>query len=245
VLPQQAGAATIPATEDQLEALARERFEPRHADQLGMLIAAARLDPLATLAEAAIASLAGVDSDADGLTDAEEVWWCTNANNPDSDGDTVWDGQEVTQLLAGIRTNGKPFLGWPPTIPGCYDDDSDWLPDLAEGLVVGLSINRESTDLDKYDDGQEFFGSTLCPGGPGSCGYGALPRTEDLYLGSNMPSFVQVPGNSPCVAAFPDPTVAVVDGSLSVEAVTTITTDHTIGQGESHGYSTSNCVWGT
>ena len=149
-----------------------------------------------------------------------------------SDNDLIQDGQEITQLLSGNRTNGKPFLGWPPSIPGCYDDDQDLIPDQAETNVIGLSGNRESTDLDKYDDGQEFFGSTYCPGGPGSCGYGALPRTEDLYLGSNMPSFVKAPANSPFVAAFPDPVVTIVDGSLSVEAVTTITTDHTITTGE-------------
>lgn len=186
--------------------------------------------------------LSASDTDNDGLTNTEEAWWCTDPNNPDSDGDTVSDGLEVTHLLAGNRTNGKPFSGWPSSHPGCSDDDFDSLPDAAETHVTGTNSNRESTDLDKYDDGQEFFGITYCPGGPGSCGYGALPRTEDLYLGSNMPSFVRAPGNSPWIAAFPDPTVAINDGTLNVQSVAIITTDHTIGQGESHGYSTATTV---
>jgi len=65
---------------------------------------------------AAINAVEDVDSDSDGLTDTEEVWWCTNPAAFDSDGDTVSDGQEVAQLLAGNKTNGKPFLGWPVAI---------------------------------------------------------------------------------------------------------------------------------
>lgn len=186
-----------------------------------------------------LAKLDTVDSDNDGLNDTEEDWWCTDPTDPDSDDDGVEDGQEVDQLMAGNKTNGKPFLDWPPNIPGCYDDDQDSVPDLAETNVVGLNVNRESSDLDKYDDGQEFFGSTYCPGGAGACGYGTLPRTDDLYLGSNMPSFVEAPADSPFVAAFPDPSVSVVDGSLNVEAVTVVTTDHTIEESESHYYSTT------
>jgi hypothetical protein len=239
ILEQHEGGATVLASEEQLEALARLQFQPRHADQVAMLLDAARLNSRLALSEGTLATLQGVDTDGDGLTDTEEGWWCTDRYSPDSDGDSVSDGQEVSQLLAGNRTNGKPFLGWPPTLGACHDDDWDSVPDLAEGYVIGLSVNRESSDLDKYDDGQEFFGATYCPGGAGSCGYGALPRTVDLYLGSNMPNFVRAPGNSPWVAAFPDPMVTMVDGSLSVESVTTITTDHTIGEGESHGYATS------
>ena len=231
--PQMANSRTVQhfqseTASDQTDALAAARADLR-----------ASLHSLPSEERSALALLPAVDDNSDGLSNTEEGWWCTDPNDADSDDDLVNDGQEVSQLLTGNRTNGKPFLGWPAGIPGCYDDDQDSVPDAAETNVVGLSINRESSDLDKYDDGQEFFGSTYCPGGPGSCNYGALPRTEDLYLGSNMPSFVKIPANSPFVAAFPDPSVSVVDGSLNVQAVTTITTDHTIGSGESHTYSTA------
>ena len=37
----------------------------------------------------------GIDSDGDGLTDAEEALWGTDPHNPDTDGDGLTDGEEV------------------------------------------------------------------------------------------------------------------------------------------------------
>ncbi len=51
-----------------------------------------------------------------------------------------------------------------------------------KAIELGLNPNRESTDRDKFDDGQELFGTTYCPGSAGFCGYGSLPRTEDNRL---------------------------------------------------------------
>jgi PKD repeat protein len=196
---------------------------------------------------AGIASLSSVDDDADGLTNTQEQWWCTDPMNPDSDGDGVKDGDEVAAAkdwLANRRSgppaSGKPFAGWPPQIPGCRDDDQDSVPDLAERWELGLNMNRESTDRDKFDDGQELFGNTYCPGSGGYCGYGALPRNEDWgVIFAEMPSWVKAPGNHPLVAAFPVPEIDVVPSSLHVVAVTTVTTDHTISQGTERSYSTA------
>jgi hypothetical protein len=81
---------------------------------------------------------------------------------------------------------------------------------------------------------------TYCPGGDLSCGYGDLPRSADSgYMGAVMPSWVKVPGNRLLVAAYPVPEVDVVTSSLHVETVTTVTTDHTIGEGEERSYSTA------
>jgi hypothetical protein len=196
---------------------------------------------------AGIASLSSVDDDADGLTDTQEQWWCTNPTNPDSDGDGANDGAEVraakdwlANRRSGPPSDGKPFDGWPPQIPGCRDDDQDSVPDLAERWELGLNMNRESTDRDKFDDGQELFGNTYCPGSGGYCGYGALPRNEDWgVIFAEMPSWVKAPGNHPLVAAFPVPEIDVVPSSLHVVAVTTVTTDHTISQGTERSYSTA------
>jgi hypothetical protein len=196
---------------------------------------------------AGIASLSSVDDDADGLTNTQEQWWCTDPMNPDSDGDGVKDGDEVAALKdwmanrrSGPPASGKPFAGWPPQIPGCRDDDQDSVPDLAERWELGLNMNRESTDRDKFDDGQELFGNTYCPGSGGYCGYGALPRNEDWgVIFAEMPSWVKAPGNHPLVAAFPVPEIDVVPSSLHVVAVTTVTTDHTISQGTERSYSTA------
>ncbi len=196
---------------------------------------------------AGIASLSSVDDDADGLTNTQEQWWCTDPLNPDSDGDGTNDGDEVQaakdwlgNLRGAYPSTGKPFVGWPPDHTGCYDDDQDSIPDLAERWELGLNMNRESTDRDKFDDGQELFGNTYCPGSGGYCGYGALPRNEDWgVIFAEMPSWVEAPGNHPLVAAFPVPEIDVVQSSLHVETVTTVTTDHTIGSGTERSYSTA------
>ena len=196
---------------------------------------------------AGLLQLTSVDDDADGLTNTQETWWCTDSLNPDSDGDGTSDGLEVqaakdwlSNTAPSYPSTGKPFVGWPPDHAGCYDDDLDSVPDLAETWELGLNINLESTDRDKFDDGQELFGNTYCPGTGGFCGYGTLPRDDDWgVVFSQMPSWVERPGNHPLVAAFPVPELDITPSSLSLEAVTTITTDHVVSEGEQHSYSTS------
>jgi len=209
--------------------------------------------------QAGIMSLISVDTDGDGLTDTEEYWWCTDPNNANSDGDAngYSDGQEVAALLdvtlpRNVRWGyGAPFgppNAWPdfngadgnPATPACNDGDYDTIPDYAEVYVVGLRVPAESTDGDKFDDGQEFFGMTYCPGAPTSCGHGTYPRIEYWsYIQASMPNWVEPPGDNPFVAAFPEPVVSVTPGSWYVERVTTITTE----QGEivqtEHSYATS------
>ncbi|HOT93195.1 MAG TPA: CARDB domain-containing protein [Anaerolineae bacterium] len=207
----------------------------------------AALQALTAEQQAGIMSLIAVDSDGDGLTDTQEAWWCTDPLNVDSDGDGASDAIEVqavkdwlNNLRAGPPATGKPFAGWPPQISGCRDDDMDSVPDLAERWELGLNMNRESTDRDKFDDGQELFGNTYCPGSGGFCGYGSLPRNEDWgVIFAEMPAWVKAPGNHPLVAAFPMPEVDVVKSSLHVEIVTTVNTDHTISSGTERSYSTA------
>lgn len=188
-----------------------------------------------------IQALPGVDNDADGLTDTQEAWWCTDPNYVDSDGDGVTDGTEVIYLRdwlsnhgSGVPSSGKPFVGWPPDHVGCYDDDFDSVPDMAERWELGLNMNRESTDGDKFDDGQELFGITNHPG------YGGLPRAEDSFITSSMPGWVDPPGNSPVVAAYPIISIDIIPSSIDIRLVTEIIAGETHGAGEVFGYSTTN-----
>jgi len=261
VLEQGDNWALVLADDDQLETLARLRFEPQSTDELGMLVAAhaqakpwlaaswaevqrsrgaeEKLSPLLlrSLAPLLTSALTSVDDDADGLTNTQEAWWGTDPMNPDSDGDGVTDGAEVAALkdwMANRRNSypasGRPFLGWPDET---HDSDHDSVPDLAERWELGLNMNRESTDRDKFDDGQELFGLT-------KWGWGALPRAEDTgYIFAEMPSWVKAPGNHPLVAAYPEPKVEVSQSSLVVQAVTVVTTNRTVEQNEQHSYSTS------
>jgi hypothetical protein len=206
----------------------------------------ATLQSLTVAQQTGIMAMTSLDSDGDGLTDTEEYWWCTNPLNPDTKGDGVSDGDAVAALMAwmhnelpGPPASGTPFLGW-PMVPGdgqfnpnCVDQDHDSVPDLAERWMLGLNANRESTDRDKFDDGQELFGIT-------KWGWGALPRTEDTgIIFAEMPSWVKAPGNHPLVAAFPVPEIEVVPSSLHMETVTVVTTDHTVTEGTERSYSTS------
>ncbi len=193
-----------------------------------------------------ISYLPGVDSDGDGLTDTQESWWCTDPMNPDSDGDGKTDGEEIQAIKDWMANKSAqppgetPWPDWPFNSTTCPDKDFDSIPNLVEKYELGLNMDLESTDYDKFDDGQEVFGVTYCPGGDNNCGYGDLPRSGDAgYVGQVMPTWVKSPGNHPMVAAFPEPKVMVVPSSLKVETVTTITTTHEISAGEQRSYSTS------
>lgn len=229
-------------------AAAQERLVTAAAVPEGTLTGLrAELGALGPELQAGVAGLTSLDDDGDGLTNTQEQWWCTDPLDPDTDGDGADDGAEVgaakdwlANAAASYPSTGKPFAGWPPDIAGCQDDDQDSVPDLAERWDLGLNMNRESTDRDKFDDGQELFGNTYCPGSGGFCGYGALPRNEDWgVIFAEMPSWVEAPGDHPLVAAFPVPEVDVAESSLRVETVTTVTTDHTITEGEERSYSTA------
>ncbi|MEM7531669.1 MAG: LamG-like jellyroll fold domain-containing protein, partial [Chloroflexota bacterium] len=194
-----------------------------------------------------LAAAATTDSDDDGVTDTVEGFWCTDVTKADTDFDGTSDADEIAALKAWVKnelpsapSTSKPFLGWPHQKSDCYDDDSDSVPDLAERMELGLNANRESTDRDKFDDGQELFGNTYCHGSGGFCSYGALPRNEDWgVIFAEMPAWVLAPGNHPLVAAYPVPEVDVVGSSLRVETVTVVTTDHVISEGTEKSYSTA------
>jgi len=195
---------------------------------------------------AGIQTLPGVDNDADGLTDTQESWWCTDPNNVDTDADGRSDYAEIQALKdwmanrRAVAPGETPWASWPFNPVTCPDKDFDSIPNLAERWELGLNMDLESTDRDKFDDGQEVFGVTYCPGGDFSCGYGDLPRSSDAgYVGQVMPSWVKAPGNHPFVAAFPLPTVAIEQSSIHIETVTVITTDHIISTGTEAIYSTA------
>jgi hypothetical protein len=207
---------------------------------------------------AAVADLDGLDADGDGLTNTEEGWWCTDAGNPNSDGDVqgYTDGQEVHALLdvtlpRTVRWGYGPPFGPPAAWPNfnnrdgtglkvCNDGDKDTIPDYAEVYMVGTRVPEESTDHDKFDDGQELFGTTFCPGdAPNPC-WGTLPAGEYWnFIKASMPNWVLPPGDSPFVAAFPVPEVYVEAGSWHVERVTTITTSEGQMTEISESYETS------
>ncbi|MBK9230839.1 MAG: hypothetical protein IPO15_08260, partial [Anaerolineae bacterium] len=207
---------------------------------------------------AGLASLNSLDEDGDGLTNTEEAWWCTDPLNANSDGDAqaYSDGTEVDALLdftlsRTVRWGYGPPFGPPNAWPNfndrtgthvnvCNDGDYDTIPDFAEVFVVGSRVPNETTDSDKFDDGQELFGVTYCPGAPTNCGYGSYPAIEYWnYIKATMPNWVRPPGDNIFVAAFPVPEVSVVPGSWTVNRVTTITTTQGQMTQQTNSYETS------
>jgi hypothetical protein len=207
----------------------------------------AALQDLSSEQQTFLLAATSVDTDGDGLNDTREGYWCTDPARADSDFDGATDGTEVQRLkdwmdnkLSKAPSTAKPFQGWPPQKTNCYDDDLDSVPDVVEVLELGLDLNQESTDRDKFDDGQELFGTTYCPGSGGFCGYGVRPRNEDWgTITAQMPSWVKAPGHHPLVAAYPVPEVDVVESSLKVGLATEITDGTTTLSGVERSYSTS------
>ncbi|MBN1919569.1 MAG: hypothetical protein JW889_16865 [Verrucomicrobia bacterium] len=215
---------TLVVNELQLEALVAKSFKPWN-------VAAAVGDKVPEDA----AGSSPNDKDGDGLTDLKETWWGTNPYDPDTDDDGVSDGQEIALCKAGNTTYGVPWPDWPDwghypsykdqfgnDVPNeelalVIDLDCDCIPDAAERFDLGTNAYRESTDGDKYDDGQEFWGIT-------QIGRGALPRSVDSdFFTSSMPNFVDPPGLSTFVAAFPKIRITVYGDSISVTPCQTIT----------------------
>jgi hypothetical protein len=94
---------------------------------------------------------APLDSDQDGLTDAEEQRLGTDPNDPDSDDDGLTDGQEV--IITG-------------TNPTSRDSDGDTVSDGEEVNVYKTDPNNPNTDGDGCSDDFEIFDGPRNPYDP-------------------------------------------------------------------------------
>ncbi|MFO7524771.1 MAG: OmpA family protein [Ignavibacteriaceae bacterium] len=84
----------------------------------------------------------GSDHDGDGLTYREEKELGTDPNNPDTDGDGLWDGDEVRKYY---------------TDPLNPDTDGDGLSDGDEVHTYKTDPNKADTDGDGLNDGDEVM----------------------------------------------------------------------------------------
>jgi len=85
-----------------------------------------------------------LDSDADGLNDADEAMFGTDPFNPDTDGDGLLDGTEVAASINGCPDPLNP------------DSDGDGLSDGQED-TLGTDPCEPDTDGDGIDDGLDQF----------------------------------------------------------------------------------------
>ena len=104
-----------------------------------------------------------LDTDEDGLTDAEELALGTDPNNPDSDGDGLTDGEEVNTHQTdpldpdsdGDGLTDGEEVNTHQTDPLDADSDGDGLSDGAEVNLHGTSPVNVDTDDDGSDDATE------------------------------------------------------------------------------------------
>ena len=103
------------------------------------------------------------DQDNDGLTNAEETTAGTNPTNPDSDGDGLYDGEEVegtdhpaTPITATSTSDPNDPCDPNATAPTC-DQDNDGLTN-AEEVTAGTNPTNPDTDGDGLYDGEEVNG---------------------------------------------------------------------------------------
>ena len=233
--------------------LQREAVLSAQLAQASAVDAAAQRAELHTLMQAvsaqqieALAQAASVDTDGDGLTDDQEGWWCTDPAKADTDFDGRSDGTEINAVKAWMNNErvappgGTPWTDW-PFGSTCPDKDFDSVPNLAETRELGLNADLESTDRDQFDDGQELFGTTKCPGSATACGYGSLPpaNTAGIVLFPEMPGWVRAPGNHPLAAGLPLIKIDVDNANLKITTVTEVTTDRVITSGTEKSYSTA------
>lgn len=186
-----------------------------------------------------------VDTDGDGLTNDQEAFWCTSVSGQDSDGDGTKDGAEVTSLknwmnnkLSQAPSTRKPFAGWPNQTT-CLDDDYDSIRQPGQWNELGLRGDTRSTNLDKFDDGEEVFGITSAPAATTTAAMATCRAAPTPVLSAPTCSSVKAPGNHPLVAAFPVPEVNMVQSSFQVQPFTIITTEQGTMTQSAKSYSTS------
>ncbi|MFT5455429.1 MAG: hypothetical protein ACI9K2_001908 [Myxococcota bacterium] len=109
----------------------------------------------------------GVDSDDDGLTDAEEAALGTDPDDPDTDDDGIPDGEEVNRF---------------GTDPLRADSDGDGLTDGFEVGTSNTDPTREDSDGDGLSDGREVNDTRTDPNDPDMDGDGLSDGDEvDVY----------------------------------------------------------------
>jgi hypothetical protein len=102
-----------------------------------------------------LGEIACIDSDNDCLPDVIEIALGLDPNNPDSDGNTIPDGEEDPDL-DGLTNCAEVFLG---TDPELEDSDNDGLTDGEEVFILDTNPRNPDTDFDGLLDGEELFPS--------------------------------------------------------------------------------------
>jgi hypothetical protein len=168
-----------------------------------------------------------MDSDNDGLTNADEVIYGTDTNNPDTDGDTLSDGDEVHTYLTnplvvdsdtdGMSDGYESKHQLDPLINDSEGDkDNDGLTNINE-MLAHTNPNNSDTDGDGIFDGADSA-PLVANSAPAISGFPESEIMEDEpysftptvnYLG-NIDSIVFSISNQPLWADFNENTGALI-----------------------------------
>lgn len=132
------------------------------------------------------------DSDSDGLTNKKELAIGTNPHNPDTDGDGLTDGAEVSQYNTNptnADTDGDGLSDGDEvhsyqTNPNRPDTDSDGLSDGAEISQYHTDPLNPDTDSDGLTDGEEVNKYNTDPNNPDTDGDG-ITDGEEIQMGTD------------------------------------------------------------
>ena len=110
-------------------------FDLLPAKTLAIIVAKEKLTPKVEMFQIAPEVQSSTDTDSDGLTDVEETLYHTEVNNPDSDIDTIPDGQEILNLTdpnqqtegAQLAASGLINVYTNPTYSYSFFYPSSWL----------------------------------------------------------------------------------------------------------------------
>ncbi|MBX3287613.1 MAG: hypothetical protein KF703_19865, partial [Actinobacteria bacterium] len=105
------------------------------------------------------------DSDGDGLSDGDELYWAADPFDPDVDGDGLTDGDEVHLYGTSPIFSDTDFDGLYDgdevttylTDPTVGDTDQDGITDGDEVFYVGSDPLDPDTDGDGWTDGDEYW----------------------------------------------------------------------------------------
>tara|TARA_Y100000589_G_scaffold84966_2_gene78950 strand:- start:75352 stop:92235 length:16884 start_codon:yes stop_codon:yes gene_type:complete len=132
------------------------------------------------------------DPDTDGLNNLEEQTWLTDPNNPDSDGDTLVDGDEVNihgTDPAKSDTDGDELSDdyelAQGLLPDNVDSDGDTLNDYDEIYVYDTNPLATDSDGDEIPDLYEVENGLLNEPADGDLDNDGLTNLEEFQQGTN------------------------------------------------------------
>ncbi|BCX48637.1 hypothetical protein HAHE_25450 [Haloferula helveola] len=150
------------------------------------------------------ASTEPVDTDGDGLTDAEEGGLGTNANDPDSDDDGTPDGVEVAQ--GTDPTDAASVLGVPLVAIDFNRNDSLGSPSQSGFRVIGGS-NTQAENSNSYV--KQVGALQVTVSRPES--------TEFEFRGANGDGSRDIPGGDTSLSYLVSDLIATRDGAIDIE----------------------------